>query len=515
MAAANDVYLNTLCLAAWAPGPSTMKIAKAVVKQYDEFTPTELTMVTPINKLYVKLIKEVIDGKLDLSNRSEAQNTLMRYQDEPVFQMSKFSFQELKDMLTPTTLPGQTKIKQLYAKVRNHIVWQSNSRRLRMLLTANAKAGATDDPEKQKALLKQILEDAAEFTTIYNSQENDEESNTPVDEIDMADPDSIARALQNQHKKRSGSRIVFGWQAFNRMFGPQGGAAYGEFFACAARSHNYKSGMLMDMCRWHCVYNKPPDIGGKKALILFISLENEIGENLVMWYRSMYVNLYHKVPEGVSDDEIIQFVMREFSKNGFHLIVKRTFGDSFGYKEYVDWVEHLEKDGTCKVVATYLDYITLCHRCREDANYVDAKQLQMMVGRFKDFAQHRDMFFATGLQLETEAERLATSGQTDIVKKYGSSHLADSRGIKRELDILIFLEIENDPNGRPWLTVAWNKHKYVADTPREDKYFAVRFIDDQIGILDDINGKDTCSHNIYAEDVGDVNAASDAPISIF
>lgn len=516
MSNSSDVYLNTLCLAAWAPGAPSMKIAKAVAKMYDDLNVEERTMITPINTLYVKLIKEVIDGKLDLSNRSEAQNILMRYQDDPAFASNKFSFDELKNMLTPEELPSQSKIKQLFTRVKNHLVWVGNSRRIRAVQMANQRAAREDDPEKQKELLRKILDDAAEFTEIYNSQEEDDDASAPIDEIDLFSKDSIIRAIQNQKKKRNGTNIRFPYQALNRMFGPSHGAAYGEFFCCAARSHNYKSGMLISMARGHCMYNKPPDTGGKKPIILFISLENEIGENLIMLYREMYISIYHKEPEGFKDDEVAEFVMRELSKNGFHLIIRRTFGDVFGYREYVELVEKIEKCGNAKVVATYLDYITLC-RCDEknSENLVNAKLLQQMVGRFKDFAQHRDMFFATGLQLETEAERIAASGLTNRVKRFTSAHLADSRGIKRELDMLIFLEIETNAAGQPWLTVAWNKHKYVHDTPSSDKYFALPF-QGSLGILDDLDGKDTSVQDIYAETAGSGDGSGgDSQVSIF
>lgn len=494
----SDIYLNTLCLAAWAPGPSTIKLAKAAVRTFEDLSPEERTMITPLNMLYIKLIKDVIDGKLDLSNRAEAQNILAQYEDDDAFKTNKADYVALKTMLLPDTAPSQTAVKRLVQRVKNKIIWCSNSKKIRALSLANARAGYDDDPEKQQELLRKILEDAADFTAIYNSQ-NDDDNVAPVEEIDMMSIDSIVKAIQNQKKKRSGTNIKFMWQALNRMMGPSNGCAYGEFFCCAARSHNGKSLVLNSMARAHCMYNRPPDTGGKKPVILYISLENEIGENLIMLYKELYINIYHKEPEGFNDNEVAEFVMRELSKNGFHMIIKRTFGDVFGYKEYVDLVEKIEKNNDAKVVATYLDYITLCHCDKADEGMVNAKQLQMMVGRFKDFAQHRDMFFATGLQLETEAERIAASGMTNRVKRYSSAHLADSRGIKRELDILIFVEIETNASGQPWLTVAWNKHKYVHDTPQASKYFAVPF-SGHLGILDDVNGKDTSSQDIYAED---------------
>ncbi len=506
----SDLYLNTLCLAAWAPGESSMRIAKAVVQMYDGTSIEEKSSITPINKLYISLLTEVTNGTLDLSNRSEALNALMKYKDNEAFAHNPGEFDKFIDMLAPPEqLPSKIKIKRIFDSVKNNIMYAKNSRRLKMMMVANQKAGATTDVEKQRELLKQIMDDAADFRSIYESQLTDEEKLVPVDEIDMSDPKSVLRAVQQQHRKRNSSIIRFGLQGFNRMFGPNRGAAYGEVMAIAARSHHYKSGMLMDIARWICTLNDPPETGGLRPVVLFISLENEVGENLMDWYKKAYANAFHKSPAGLTDEEIVNYVVQLFNSRGFNMLVLRRMGENFGYREFVEAVEKIEKNG-CKVVATVLDYITLCRRCPEDKNFNDARQTQQMVARFKDFAAHREMFFCTGLQLETEAARLASSGQTNIVKQYSEFHLADCKGIKRELDILFFQEIETNHRGVPYLTLSWNKHRYEHNTLPEDKYTAYRFTD--LGILNDIDGPDQSVRDIYAD--GD-ESGNEESISLF
>ena len=497
----SDVYLNTLCLAAWAPGPATMKIAKAVAKMFDELSPVELTMITPTNKLYVKLIKEVIDGKLDLSNRSEAQNTLMQYQDDPAFRTNKFSFDDFKSMLTPEQLPGQARIRQLYAKVKNHIVWQSNSRRLRMLITDNAKAGATDDPEKQKALLKKILEDAAEFTSIYNSQEaDDDDALGPIDEIDMTDESSIKKALSQQHRKREGELIRFPWQGVSRMFGPARAAAYGTCGAFAGSSHSGKSLILQTLALGHCLYNKPPNTGGMIPVILFISLENEVSENLVQMWKMLYVNLYHKEPSDLKDDEVVGLMKQKLSEKGFHFVIIRKLGENFGFTQYSELYDSFLKKG-CRIVATYLDYITLCRRestTERDKQVNDAKAIENMVERFKDHSARNNVFFCTAFQLDAEAARIKMSGQTYAVKRFNESTLADCKGALRPLDWLFFNDIEVNHKGVSYLCFAWRKHRYVHNTEKEDKFVAYRFT--PLGILFDIEGSPNFVRDIYADE---------------
>lgn len=494
----SDLYLNALCLAAYAPGEPTVKIATAVVKMFDDLSKSERTMLSPMNVLYVKLLREISAGNLDLSNRAEASSVLLKYQDDKAFETNKVSFSELQSLLIPDVLPAPQKIRVLFNRVKNNLAFFKTSNRIRKMMLTAQKVGSEDDVEKQTALFKDILAAAETLKSDIDDESlNEDTAITQVDEIDMSDPSSIKKALLAQHKKRNGATIKFGLQGLNRMMGPAGSVSYGESLVFAARSHHYKSGMLSDVTRWTCVYNKPPDTGDKLPVVLFISLENEIAENLMDLHKKLFINIYHKSPAGLKDDEIVEFVMRKLGVNGFKLLMFRRMGEAFGFREYVEMVEKIEKNN-CKVVATILDYVTLCHRCREDAQYNDPKQLQLMFARFKDFCAHRDMLFCTGLQLETEASKLAASGQSNIVKKYNESHLSDCKSLKKECDILIFMEIEHNHRGIPWLTMKIDKHRYVHDTPPEDKYCAYQYLGD-LGIMDDINDKDMSSKDIYAE----------------
>ena len=45
----SDIYLNTLCLAAYAPGNTTNKIAAAVVSMFDDLSKEERSMLSPLN----------------------------------------------------------------------------------------------------------------------------------------------------------------------------------------------------------------------------------------------------------------------------------------------------------------------------------------------------------------------------------------------------------------------------------------------------------------------------------
>ena len=215
----SDIYLNALCLAAYAPGGPSTKIAKAVVSMYDSMNRDEQTVVSPISKLYVKLLREVSESKIDLSNRAEATAVLLQFQDDPAFQNSKFSIDELKDTLLPETAPSPQKIKLIFNKVKNNIIFFKTGQRIRKMMLASQKGSrCDDDEEKQATLLKDLLADAETLRVeIETNPSGEDDAVVPVDEIDFSNRESVMRALKQQRKKREGSLIKFGIQGFNRM----------------------------------------------------------------------------------------------------------------------------------------------------------------------------------------------------------------------------------------------------------------------------------------------------------
>ena len=497
----SDIYLNSLCLTAYAPGEKSTELARAVVKMYDDISLEERTLMKPINVLYVNLLRDVSKGTLNLSNRAEVAEVLTKYSQEPAFKDCSYQFDELKNLLTPAEPVSDGRIRTLFNRVRRWITWMRGDRRMRKMLIDLRKAGNEGDDERQQALLEKLLKDAETLRSDFSTEDLAQDDNQVIEEIAFNDPKSISRALAAQDKKDNGARIRFGWQGFNRMFGPKRSAKYGEMFGVGARSHNYKSGLLMDIARWICTLNKPPETSGLTPIVLFISLENEVNENLRDWYKKLYVNQFRKYPGDLSNEELVEYVITRFNANGFRMIAKRRMGDTFSYHDYEAMVEEEEKKYNGKVVATVLDYLTLCHRLPEDREHNDAVQLQMLANRFHNHSNHSGIFFATGFQLETAASQLAASGKHNIVKQYNESHLSDCKGIKRELDQLFFLELEKNHHGVTYLTMAWNKNRYEHHTAAEDKYFAYRFTN--FGILDDVDGEDKSVKDIYADDESD------------
>ena len=120
-----------------------------------------------------------------------------------------------------------------------------------------------------------------------------------------------------------------------------------------------------------------------------------------------------------------------------------------------------------------------------------------MVERFKDHSARNNVFFCTAFQLDAEASRIKTSGQTNACRKFNESTLADCKGAIRPLDGLFFNDIETNHLGVSYLCFAWRKHRYVHDTDKDDKYFAMKFT--PLGLPFDIDTKPAFVRDIYAD----------------
>ena len=112
--------------------------------------------------------------------------------------------------------------------------------------------------------------------------------------------------------------------------------------------------------------------------------------------------------------------------------------------------------------------------------------------------KHRITLF-TAVQLDTETARLKDSGAVNIVKKFSKANIADCRGIFNVVDVMFFLNIENNTEGTPYLTIMLKKHRGAESVSDYDAYFAMRFQPDEIGIPDDVDGETTEVHDIYAD----------------
>ena len=275
----------------------------------------------------------------------------------------------------------------------------------------------------------------------------------------------------------------------------------------------------MSFAKWIVMHNKPyvdPDRPGIPT-VLFITLENEANENIMWWFESMYVASHGRPPEGLSDDEIVDLVYDFFQHSGYDLIIERKLGPDFGYDEYVQMYERYQKAGH-RILVTIIDYMNMMKKTINGKEGRSDLALRDLYNKMCNFNKNRMTTQISAHQLNRDAARLVV-GATNVVKKFNDSHYADGMDVGREVDMEIFIHIERNNQGVPYLTMMRGKHRYVNDTPDKDKYCAYKF--DEYGIPDDIDEAESrVVKNIYAADaseeeiVANIKNGNDTPTKI-
>lgn len=497
-----DLFLDVLSLTIYRGTERRPSDVGRIIELFTEDREDGSLASVEILEFYVELIELLYHDQVDFSNAADISVFMQKFSQSPAVKDNPKILDNIKSIIETRETVLPRRVAQLERKLDEFVVWRDGNKGLREMFAASQKAAGTSDPIQKDTLLNTVLERARSVVTTYENRTRG--ADETIEFLDMSDRKSIMASLRKYNEKRETNVLNLGLQHENTMYGSNGGVCPGEFIAYAASSFHYKSGKLMDIARQIPTYNKPPETATKPCAIVFTSLENEVFENLIAWYKAMYYNMYMEEPPADHTPEMIaEYVCEFFEARGFKLLVYRKMGETFGVEEFVAMHEELRK--TYHICASILDYITLMKLPECGAN--DAKKYQIVANRIGNYGNHTSIPIITGLQLSGEAEMLRNSGQTNRVKSYSPGYLADCKGFMKELDVLFFLECEvNQITGVKYLTEAKYKHKYQMGIPDEHKYGAWRF--QPFGIIDDFGKEDTSVPNIYSDESGSTTTAA-------
>lgn len=396
-------------------------------------------------------------------------------------------------------------------KVGNAITSHLFTTYIKKMYNKISACNSTSDEDKQSDYLNDITNIAR--TIVDHARQTAGVSTGAIERVDFSDKTSLKKALELYKEREITFKLKTGLQGLNQMLGKRGAFALGECVAFFALNHNFKSSMLLTVMRGLVRYNTP-QMGGcdpdTKPLILFISLENEANRNVMWLYKHAYEQTFNKSAEGLTDDEIVDFVHEFYSQNGFHLVMERRDGNKFGFNEYTDLVETYENAGY-KVFASLIDYANKMRKNLSGSKTVTKGNHNLVGELFSNLCTYhktKGILFITAHQLNRDAQLIAADKQ-NVVKYFGSQHAADSIDVARELDLEIFMHLEKNSYGMRFLTMQRGKHRYVENTPEAHKYCAYRFT--EYGIADDINGPPMFVRDIFAVEPEDSESGESAP----
>lgn len=501
-----DIFLDAIILRVYDQSADSTILTSKLIELHDTYHTKMPTLNTPAVLLYRNVLEAISEDGIDLSNESEVELLIAKLADSNTMKGNRSAEKKVATIITKKKLIDRLRITRLKKKIISWIQWFKTTQANKEMFRDLSKYTTTIDDVKKDALLSSIVENAADVADKFGLTTELSRSSA-IESIDMGDKISVDAAVKTLNQVNEDSAgFTMGLQGLNDLLYPTGCIGRGESVAFMAPSHGFKSAMLMNVARWIAMLNTPPECTGIPTIV-FYSFENEIYRNLHQWFKDVYMNMYHEPIGDKTDEEIVSYIVTAFAEKGYRLLVFRLHGEYFGLSEYKSHIESLEKKGF-EIVAAILDYITLMNYDPMPGGN-DAKRIQVFAHRLFSYNKHKMISSITGLQVKAVTNELVKAGKRDMVKHMRVEHLADCKGLYRELDCGFWMDIEENHEKELFLTMAWAKRRYHPRPPKIHKYKAWPFT--KLGIYDDIGKPDSSTKDIYevvAESVSDYDVMS-------
>lgn len=489
-----NLFIDLITLLLHVNDEKSRNVANEIIRIY-KMNNSYLQSEEKIIKFYINLTERIIDSQLIIDNKAELNTLLLKVQSDPAISDNRDIYKTLRNIFVNADKFTENNIVFVVKKLQNVIIWNKAKSGVKRMFANINRCEDTDDLLEQESYLDNINRASQDIQAVFTDANSNKCS--IVEEINFTDPASIKEALTMNYEKRKKHSIKFGLQGLNRMFDDN--ICFGSSIVFGALQYNYKSGILMSIARWIAQYNDPPpDPEGKKALILFVSLENETHENIMWWFKNEYETRYGKESDNVSIDDMSEYVYNVFNEKGYTFVSLRHLPSEFGYSDLVATIEKYEKAGY-RVLATIIDYMNKMKK--ESANGGNASTVgnwllvRELYSNTCNYTKNKGILLATAHQLNRDAQKLVGT-RANVVKAFNSGHMADSSDVAREVDSIVHLHIEKNQDGEKYLTMNLEKLRYGIINSKT-QYCAYKFT--PYGIPDDLLGEPQYLKDIYTQ----------------
>ncbi len=498
-------------------GPNNRRLADQFLTALEEDKKAAQATIEPeLANFYISVIKTLATDHFDISDKTTISALLLRLKSDKALKQRREVYDNLKGIFENRDTMSAAQYKEYKDRVANTLLTHRMSRALRsgnINLSKSMEAATSAD---KSAYLSKVFSLTEELTSIFKEASIQSGGLSSMKVVNMNDPNAVTEALTRFEDKAVRGIWRFGQQGLNRALGKKGGVALGRFMNISALPHNFKSGLLLSILIWLIHYNEPPAFLPGPKVILLISLENETDENVQWLYRKMYyTEMGHLPPPDITKVELGIWVSEYLNRRGFHLRIHRYEPHEFGFQTLVQLVQAYESDGF-SVAACVIDYLQMARKASSEraSNASRDVIIQELFSNCRNFMSTKTITTFTAHPLNREAQKLV-SLHTKIVQKFGDEHQADSMGVSREVDIQMYIHIEYNHMGVPYLTCKLTKHRYEDETPQAHKVFAMPLVEG-LGLVDDLGKPATFVSNIYeanfngepSNDIATVTASS-------
>lgn len=284
------------------------------------------------------------------------------------------------------------------------------------------------------------------------------------------------------------------FKLLNKMMGEASGLPRPATITIASCTHNYKSGMMIDLLMGIPRFNKPIlKDPSKKALNIFITLENESSSNIAQMYKLFKeqetgekINGAILLSEILNDpkksEEASKYIMSKMNVNGWNTVMLRIDGSNFDYMRLFALLDHYQAQGY-EIVTLLIDYLLMMTKRGCDQPAGTGSDSRDLLRRVRNYCMARNIILCTPLQLsttakETKAKKLNDEGHNPIafINELRRSNMYDTcRSLEQEIDLELFLDIVTI-QGKKHLAIGRGKHRgTLSETPEKHRIAILPF----------------------------------------
>lgn len=251
-----------------------------------------------------------------------------------------------------------------------------------------------------------------------------------------------------------------GWKDLNDMLGKVGAFRRGEFVLTSALQHNFKSYLLLLLFVHFCLFNKPYlKDSKKKPLLLFVTLENEIPDNLLTIYKYIKENETGEevIIKDINREEAAAYVCSRLEETGFSVKMVRFDPTEFTSSAFTGYLDGLMAEGW-EIQALLVDYLNMMSKSGIDAK-VAGDDIRLLFRKVRNFTSSRSILFITPHQLSSDALQLQRENTEDFVKVIANRGYYDGcRRLGQEPDLEIHHHLVKY-QGKTYLAMQRGKHR--------------------------------------------------------
>ncbi|AEH03557.1 DnaB-like replicative helicase [Pseudomonas phage PhiPA3] len=205
--------------------------------------------------------------------------------------------------------------------------------------------------------------------------------------LDFSEPEAVEDFFEQvQTTLSADGAFKTGWKGFNRILGSLGAFRRGEFITTAALQHNFKSYMLMLLFSHIALFNRPfMRDKTKKPLLLFVTLENEISDNLLTIYKYIRENETGEeiIVADIDKREAAAYVCARLQENGFNVKMIRFDPTEFTIGGFTNYLDGLQSQGY-EIQMLMVDYLNMLPKTGLDAK-VAGDDIRLLFRRMRNY----------------------------------------------------------------------------------------------------------------------------------